>query len=60
LAGSGVPLPLPQKMSHEFSRTEIERFSNCCSFRSVSVSLQAERRKNMFGYFVAAVSLSYT
>jgi hypothetical protein len=36
-----------EKLSHEFDRTEIEPFSNCYSFRSVSVSLQAEQRQRI-------------
>jgi hypothetical protein len=39
--------PLREKLSHEFGRTEIERFSNCHSFWSFMISLQAERRQRI-------------
>src|ERR1700716_2481031 len=46
------------KLSHEFGRTEIERFSNCRSFRSVMISLQAERRqRTSFDMFAAHICL---
>ncbi|WP_291693757.1 hypothetical protein, partial [Bradyrhizobium sp.] len=36
-----------RKLSHEFSRTEIERFFNCRSFRSLMLSLRALARQRI-------------
>jgi hypothetical protein len=43
--------PLHEKLSHEFGGTEIERFSNCYSFRSFMVPLKPNAGKEYLSTF---------
>jgi hypothetical protein len=40
-----------RKLSHELGRTEIDRYFNCHSFRSVLISLQAKDGKECLSMF---------